>query len=266
MEKPTTEDVGREDLEVEAEPVSPCAGRSKEAHDFLRTGGADAGAGADEDAGAGVGAAEEGAADGGVGSVASRDSVRTTMSSVGVSVRGTSRAVMGAATPAVGSHDPDLDFTCEWAVHAAEMEVLEDRGEAGTGGVSETVEISVSDEETVSGRSLRGDSAGSEANFVCSSGAACVDEGGMTLVLAGAVEGAISAGFGDSGGVESWRAFFRTSGGGRQRGEKMMPGARDGSVGRRDQIAQPPNCCLGSDDVLYVLVDVDTGAGMGAGC
>jgi hypothetical protein len=155
-------------------------------------------------------------------------------------------------------------------VPAAETEVLEERGEAGTGGVSEAIEISVSEEETVSGKSLRGDSAGSEASLSLkgSSGAACVDEGPEGGTLVSTVEGAVSAGFGDSGGVESWRAFSRTSGGGRQRGEKMIPGARDGSVGRRDQIAQPPNCCFGFDDVLCVLVDVDAdvGAGMGTGC
>jgi hypothetical protein len=48
MEKPTLEEVGSEDLE--AEPASPVAGRSKDAHDFLRTGGADAGVGIDVDA------------------------------------------------------------------------------------------------------------------------------------------------------------------------------------------------------------------------
>ncbi len=53
MEKPTTEEVGRDDFGVEA---SPEAGRSKDAQDFLRTGGADAGAGAVEvDAAGGVG-------------------------------------------------------------------------------------------------------------------------------------------------------------------------------------------------------------------
>lgn len=48
-------------------------------------------------------------------------------------------------------------------------------------------------------------------------------------------------GFGDSWGVESRRAFSTTSGGGRELGEKMIPGARDGSVGRRDQMTQPPS-------------------------
>jgi hypothetical protein len=50
-------------------------------------------------------------------------------------------------------------------VSAAEIEVLEDSGDVGTGGVSDTVDTSVSVEDTVSGKSLRGESAGSEANF-----------------------------------------------------------------------------------------------------
>lgn len=54
MEKPTTEEVGSEDLE--AEPASPTVGRSKDAHDFLRTGGAVADVGVDVDTGAGANA------------------------------------------------------------------------------------------------------------------------------------------------------------------------------------------------------------------
>jgi len=46
--------------------------------------------------------------------------------------------------------------------------------------------------------------------------------------------------FGDAGGVGMSRAYWRTSGGGRARGDIMIPGAREGSCGRRDQIAQPP--------------------------
>lgn len=37
---------------------------------------------------------------------------------------------------------------------AAETEVLEDSGDVGTGGVSDTVETSVSVDDTVSGKSL----------------------------------------------------------------------------------------------------------------
>jgi hypothetical protein len=166
----------------------------------------------------------------------------------------------------VGSHDSDLDLTCECAVPAAETEVLEERGEAGTGGVSETVEISVSEEATVSGKSLRGDSAESEASLSSSSGTAFVDDGSrgaVAMTPGGVANGAASAGLGDSGGVGSRSALSRTSCGGRERGEKMIPGARDGSVGRRDQMAQPPNCCTGFDDVLGVFVDVDVEAGAG---
>lgn len=44
-----------------------------------------------------------------------------------------------------------------------------------------------------------------------------------------------------------------------------MPGARDGFVGRRDQIAQPPNCCFGSIDTFCFFTDVDVGAGVTVG-
>jgi hypothetical protein len=63
-----------------------------------------------------------------------------------------------------------------------------------------------------------------------------------TLSVVG--KGMITRGFGDSGGVASRKAFSKTSGGGREWGEMIMPGAREGLVGRRDQIAQPPNCCF----------------------
>lgn len=151
----------------------------------------------------------------------------------------------------------------------AETEVLEERGEVGTGGVLDAVETSVSVEETVSGKSLRGDSAGSEANFCGSSGVACVDEwseGATATALGGVAKRAATAGFGDSGGVETRRAFSRTSCGGRERGEIIIPGARDGSVGRRDHIAQPPNCCFGSiDDMFCFFVYVGVGAGSRVG-
>jgi hypothetical protein len=103
MEKPMTDEVGSEDLEVEL--ASPVVGRSKDAHDFLRTGGADAGAGADVDTGVGAdaGAAEEETASGGVSTVVSRDEVGTSA--------GGSESSVGAATPAARSHDSDLDFT-----------------------------------------------------------------------------------------------------------------------------------------------------------
>jgi hypothetical protein len=104
----------------------------------------------------------------------------------------------------------------------------------------------------------------SEANFRGSSGGTCVGEEGpgTTAVEGGVAKGAVTTGFGDSGGVESRKAFSKTSGGGRERGEMMMPGARDGSVGRRDQMAQPPNCCFASDDdMLCVFVEGVAGTG-----
>jgi len=83
------------------------------------------------------------------------------------------------------------------------------------------------------------------------------------MALGGVARRAARAGFGDSGGVETRRAFSRTSWGGRERGEIMMPGARDGFVGRRDQMAQPPNCSFGSIDVFCFFVDVGAGARVG---
>ena len=151
---------------------------------------------------------------------------------------------------------------------AAETEVLDDSGDVETGGVSDTVETSVSVEDTVSGKSLRGDSAGSEASFCSSSGVACVDKGSEELTamtLCGVAGRSTIAGLGDSGGVETRRAFSSTSCGGRERGEIMMPGARDGFVGRRDQIAQPPNCCFESTDTLCLFTDGDVGAGATVG-
>lgn len=123
-------------------------------------------------------------------------------------------------------------------------------------------------EDTVSGKSLRGDSAGSEAGCGGSSGVACVDKssGGVTAMTQGGVAGRSTiAGFGDSGGVGTRRAFSSTSCGGRERGEIMMPGARDGFVGRRDQIAQPPKCCFGSSDTFCFFTDADVEAGATVG-
>ena len=65
--------------------------------------------------------------------------------------------------------------------------------------------------------------------------------------------------------METRRAFSSTSCGGRERGEIMIPGARDGFVGRRDQITQPPNCWLGSIDTFCLFMDVDVGAGVAVG-
>jgi hypothetical protein len=83
----------------------------------------------------------------------------------------------------------------------------------------------------------------SEANFGGSSGGACGEEG--LVMIGGVVKGTV---IGDSGGVQSRKALSKTSGGGRERGEMMMPGAREGFEGRRDQMAQPPNCWFGLDD------------------
>jgi hypothetical protein len=155
MEKPTTDEIGSEDLEVEAVP-SPAAGRSKDAHDFLGTGGAEAGTGADAEAGAGTVEVEVeieiDGADGGAGVEVSTERIGATATCSVASPGGASWVAVGTATLAVGSHGSAPGLVCEWAVPAADTEVLEEIGEAGTGGVSDTVETSVSEEETVSGR------------------------------------------------------------------------------------------------------------------
>ena len=110
MEKPTMEEVGSEDLEVE--PASPTVGRRREAHDFLRTGGADGGVGVDVDAGAGenAGAVEEETVTGGVGTVVSNDEEGSTAGGSGTSAGVDSWATIEATMPAARSHDSDRDF------------------------------------------------------------------------------------------------------------------------------------------------------------
>ena len=111
MEKPTTDEVGSEDLEA----ASPAVGRSKDAHDFLTTGGADTGAGVDADAGEGAGAdagiVEGGAASGDLGTTVSRDGVGTTAGGSRTSVGAASWVTTETTTPFDRSHDSDLDFT-----------------------------------------------------------------------------------------------------------------------------------------------------------
>lgn len=111
MEKPTTEEVGSEDLE--AEPASPTVGRSKEAHDFLRTGGVDTGVGVDIEAGAGAnaGAAEEETASGGVSTVVLSEDEGSAGGGSGTSAGVESWVAIEATTPAARSHDSDTDFT-----------------------------------------------------------------------------------------------------------------------------------------------------------
>ena len=109
MEKPTMEEVGSEDLE--AEPASP-VGRSKDAHDFLRTGGADAGVGVVLDAGSGAdaGTAEEDTASGGVNTAVSSDEEGNAGEGSGTSVCVDSWVTIEATMPAARSHDSDMDF------------------------------------------------------------------------------------------------------------------------------------------------------------
>jgi hypothetical protein len=111
MEKPTTEEVGSEDLE--AEPASPTVGRSKDAHDFLRTGGADAGVGVDVDAGVNTGAVEDETASEGVNTVVSSDEEGSARGGSGTSGGVGSWVTIEATMPAARSHDSDTDFTWE---------------------------------------------------------------------------------------------------------------------------------------------------------
>jgi hypothetical protein len=110
MEKPTLEEVGSEDLE--AEPASPAAGRSKDAHDFLRTGGADAGVGVDVDAevGENAGTTEEETTSGGMGTVALSDKEGSAGGGSGTSTGVDSWEMIEATMPAARSHDSDRDF------------------------------------------------------------------------------------------------------------------------------------------------------------
>ena len=112
IENPTTEEVGSEDLE--AETASPAVGRSKDAHDFLRTGEVDDGVGADLEADVGAGAdagtTEEKAASGGVSTAVSSDEEGSAGGSSGTSVGVDSWVTIEARMPAARSHDSDRDF------------------------------------------------------------------------------------------------------------------------------------------------------------
>ena len=232
MEKPTTEEVGRDDLEE-----SPEAGRSKDAQDFLRTGGADTR----------TDAVEVHAAEGGVGMEVSAEGEGATAVESRTSTERVSSELARAAALVVASPASGPSLVCEWAVPTTDTDVLEESGETGTGGVSDTFEISVPEEDTLSGsgKSPGGDSAESKVGFGGSSGGSCVDKEPETRGTPDGVTSLVAAGFGDSGGVGSRRAFSITSGGGRELGEIIIPGARDGFVGRRDQMTQPPSCSLG---------------------
>jgi hypothetical protein len=138
IEMPTTEEVGRDDLEVEE---SPGAGRSKDAQDFLRTGGADTG----------TGAVDADAAEGGVGVEVSAEGEGVTAAESGTSTERVGSELATTAALVVASLVSGPTLVCEEAVPAADTDVFEDSGEAGTGGVSVTLEISVPHEDTVSG-------------------------------------------------------------------------------------------------------------------
>lgn len=132
MEMPTTEEVGRDDLAVE---VSPEAGRSKDAQDFLRTGGA-----VDADAAEGGVGVEVSAEGEGLTAAESRTSTERVASELVTTVALVAASLISGPT-----------LVCEEAVPAADTDVFEERGDTGTGGVSVTLEGSVPQEDTVSG-------------------------------------------------------------------------------------------------------------------
>lgn len=140
IEMPTTEEVGRDDLEVEE---SPAAGRSKDAQDFLRTGGADTG----------TGAVEVDATEGGVGVEVSAEGEGAAGAESGTSTERVASELATAAALVVASLVSRPTLVCEGAVPAADTDVFDESGEVGAGGVSVTLEISVPQEEedTVSG-------------------------------------------------------------------------------------------------------------------
>lgn len=110
IENPTTEEVGSEGLE--AETASPTVGRSKDAHDFLRTGEVDDGVDVDLDAGtdADAGATEEETASGGVSTAVSSDEEGSAGGGSGTSVGVDSWVTIEVRMPAARSHDSDRDF------------------------------------------------------------------------------------------------------------------------------------------------------------
>jgi len=67
---------------------------------------------------------------------------------------------------------------------------------------------------------------------------------------------------GEEGGVWSSRASCTTSGGGRAFGEMIIPGACEGSCGRRDHIAHPPKNLEG---VGWEADNLGEGGGEGEG-
>ena len=205
MEKPTTEEIGRDDLEAEE---SLEAGRSKDAQDFLRTGGADSGT---------VAVAVD-TAEGGVGVEVSAEGEGAAAVESGTSTERDSSELARAAALVATSLPSGLSLVCELAVPTTDTDVLEESGETGTGGVPDTFEISVPEEDTLSGsgKSSGGDSAVSKVGFGGSSDDSCVDEEPETTTTLDGAARSAAASFGDSGGVGSRRAFSITSGGGRE--------------------------------------------------
>lgn len=209
MENPTTDEVGRVFLvEVGADElpgVEDEEGRRRDAQDFLTRGTAVATAGA----GAAVCADCDGA-DGG------REAAGSLDAGAGAS---------GACGPGSLGEAPVRD-----------IDVLVETGDPGMVGVSV---VSVTDDEgtveLVLESSCEGDEISSSPAVCCSLlKVASLGGAGRPFTEAAGGRG------GERGGVRSSSAPWTIPGGGRALGEMMIPGACDGSSGRRDQMAQLP--------------------------
>lgn len=200
MEIPTTEEVGKVFWNLDEALVS--VGRRRDAHDLRGVFGAKA----DIDA-TGVWEVADGA---GISGPSTAVAFSSDFGGVTVSTCGD-----------CGGADNDLPLLGEAAV--IDNEVFVDKGDPGIG-VSGAVEqagvVSVVVDDRTSVRSG--------------------DEGTEPFKLSSTGNSSTTEGEGDTGGVDISMAFWMTSCGGRARGEMMMPGACEGSSGRRDQMTHPP--------------------------
>jgi hypothetical protein len=203
MEKPITDDVGKE-LGLCGEDADEELSRKRDAHDFF---GCDGGGGG---GGTGKGSSVSGSIEIGMCSLSGEDAIFATPEEV----------------PAI---DTDVFVVCG----EPGVDVSGDVEPAG-------VVSAVTDEEGMK-RSLRSRSGKTDSGGAGSS--STFGSGVFWVLMMGRMDGTASttgACFGEGGGVGMSRACWTMSGGGRARGEMIIPGARDGSCGRRDQIAQPP--------------------------
>lgn len=222
IEKPTTLDVGRVFLAPEGAPVvadeGESAGFKSAAHDFF-TG---AGTGVDEEtAGVVTGVesddeaiVEVGAKSAFVGAGESVDGAGSgEVTLVGV---GAVNSETSGADVVVASSFAEVAIGVSATATDADRDVLDDAGDAGRVAVGVPA-VALDDEDGIP------DPVGRPASADFGSG------GGIAFE---------AIGFGEGGGVRCVEARSTTCGGGRARGEMMMPGACLGSRGILDQIAR----------------------------